>query len=114
MQIGLFDLRSRIAFMARLGSNDRDICARHLFILPQEYDRLIRDTRGPTREIGLWYKAEAVCSRYVVEVLRGELIRTAAQPRYPRAEGSVGSSDTRFLILASSCLDLENLTREFH
>lgn len=72
MRIKPFDLRPRIAFVARLGSNDRDICARHLFILSQEYDGLIRDTRGSTREIGLWYKAEPVCFRYVVEELRGE------------------------------------------
>lgn len=71
MRIRLFDLRSRIAFVARPGSNDRDICARRLFILPQEYEGLIRDTRGPTREIGLWHEAEPVCSRYVVEEPRG-------------------------------------------
>lgn len=71
-----FDLRSRIALVARLGSNDRDICARHLFILPQEYEGLIRDTRGPTREIGFWREAEPACSHYVVEELRGELSRT--------------------------------------
>lgn len=114
MRIRPFDLRSRIAFVARLGSNDRDICARHLFILPQEYDGLIRDTRGSTREIGLWYKAEPVCFRYVVEELRGELIRTRFVSRDIHEERNSRSvSWYENLILASSYLDyLESDARD--
>jgi len=114
MRIRPFDLRSRIAFVARLGSNDRDICARHLFILPQEYDGLIRDTRGSTREIGVWYKAEPVCFRYVVEELRGDLRTRFVSRDIHEERKSRSVSWYESLILASSYLDLESLTREFH
>lgn len=85
-----FDLSSRIAFVARLGSNDRDICARHLFILPQE--GFIRDTHSPSNT---WNRS-LVRSKAHLFLLRRRRVTGKVLPsvvyklKYPGAEESVG------------------------
>lgn len=99
------------------GSNDRDICARHLFILPQEYtrDSYTRHPRPDTWNRSLVYEAErgrlfSLRRRTVAGWVLPDAVRW--EPKYPRG-GRVSRYGSWYenLILASSRLALEGLTQ---